>query len=141
MCAALLEFDNPQGCFLIFQSGFNGLILDLAGCNFLSKTRTIFLSAREFEATSEVGYFYWFGMFIISLKNYFVWIFAESHGIETKDNHSSDLCPLPWIVSVNDFWIFFVIRPTCPSPIFRKSISITGITSAAVPQMNISSAI
>src|SRR5579883_937954 len=61
-------------------------------------------------------------------------------GRHTRVSHSGWDESLPRTTSKKRAWIFFVTGPTVPSPIGRLSTSRTGVTSAAVPVKNTSSA-
>src|SRR5687767_1175410 len=58
----------------------------------------------------------------------------------TGVSHLRRFLSLPVTTSKNAFWIAFVTGPALPAPITRPSSSRIGVTSAAVPVKNASSA-
>src|SRR5262245_15503711 len=58
----------------------------------------------------------------------------------TAVSHLRRFLSFPVTTSKNAFWIALVIGPALPSPITRPSSSRIGVTSAAVPVKNASSA-
>src|SRR6267143_2578771 len=58
----------------------------------------------------------------------------------TAVSHCRRLRSLPMTTSKNAFWIALVTGPALPAPIVRPSSSRIGVTSAAVPVKNASSA-